>query len=204
MSATRARPMAMLLTLGFVPPRWRMPCFVMLGVFVGLGLATAHVSRAGSYMSDSPEACINCHVMTGVYMAWQRSSHAEVTHCNDCHVPHDGVFHHYSFKARDGARHSTIFTLGREPQVPRLSEGAIPVVEANCRRCHEEVVNQVHLRTWQPGDKRCWDCHREVPHGRVQSLSATSPVNRPKPPPLRLFDNEPKIGGRSSRAETSE
>ena len=138
--------------------------------------------------------------MTGEYVTWQHSSHGRVTVCNDCHVPHDGVFHHYTFKARDGVRHSTIFTLGNEPQVIRLSDSAVPVVEANCQRCHAAVVNQVHLKQWQPGDKRCWDCHREVPHGRVHSLSSVPASQRPTLPAIRLFGNEPTIGGRAPRA----
>ena len=80
---------------------------------------------------------MNCHVMTTQYLTWQHSSHARVATCNDCHVPHDNLVHKFAFKAQDGSWHATVFTMRWEPQVIRLSERAKPVVQANCRRCHE-------------------------------------------------------------------
>ena len=79
---------ASLFGLRLVPRVWRLPCFVMLGVAAGVGLFVLHVSRATSYLSDAPETCMNCHVMRTQYLTWQHSSHASVTTCNDCHVPH--------------------------------------------------------------------------------------------------------------------
>lgn len=190
-----------LATLSFLPRKWRIPCFAAFGVFAGLGLTTVHVSRAASYMTDDPEACVNCHVMTVQYATWQRSSHANVATCNDCHVPHTNVLEKYAFKARDGAYHSTIFTLRLEPQAITMSSAAIPVVEANCRRCHAELVSEVHLRQWQEGDNRCWDCHREVPHGRMRSLSAVPRVMTPQLPEIMDALGKPTIGGRLPRPE---
>ena len=89
-----------------------------------------------------------------------------------------------------------------EPQVIQLSEAAIPVVEANCRRCHENVVGQVHLMSHEEGSPRCWDCHRETPHGRGRSLSATPGVMRPQLPEIKFGDQTPQIGGRAPRPET--
>lgn len=193
------RPLRYIFSLGFVPPRWRIACFAALGLLGGVGLAVARISRAGSYLSDKPETCINCHVMNVQYATWQRSSHAGVATCNDCHVPHDNVLHHYAFKAKDGMRHATIFTLRGEPQVIRMSKAAVPVVEANCRRCHGNVVDEVHLKEYQSGDLRCWDCHRDVPHGRGRSLSSVhSPLN-PQLPDSVLGDDSPRIGGRAPR-----
>ncbi len=191
----------LLLTLGFVPPRWRVPCFALFGVFAGLGLVTTHVSRAVSYMGDDPEACANCHVMTTAYETWQQSSHGHVATCTDCHVPHTSLLAKYAWKARDGIYHSTIFTLRLEPQVIQMSSAAVPVVEANCRRCHDQLVDRVHVREWQEGDPRCWDCHREVPHGRTRSLSTTPGVMAPELPGLGTFGTEPLIGGRKPRPD---
>jgi cytochrome c nitrite reductase small subunit len=188
-----------LLTLDFIAPAWRVPTWGALGCCAGLGLATVHISRAPSYMLDSPETCINCHVMNNAYVTWNHSSHREVATCNDCHVPHDHLLHTYAFKAQDGMRHATIFTLRAEPQVINLSQAAIPVVEDNCRRCHASLVGEVHLRQWQPGDLRCWDCHREVPHGRVQSLSTTSDVMRPQLPDVLANPHNMYTGGRPVR-----
>lgn len=186
-------------TLSFLPSAWRLPCFAALGVFVGLGLAVANVSRAASYLSDAPEACTNCHVMLPQYATWQHGSHARVAVCNDCHVPHDSFVAHYAFKVRDGLRHSTMFTLRLEPQVIRMSDAAVDVVEDNCRRCHAALVEHVALDEATPGRPRCWHCHRDVPHGDVRSLSATPRIIRPELPHLGLGGGEPHIGGRAPR-----
>ncbi len=188
-----------LLTLAFLPPRFRLPVFVGLGVFAGLGLATAHLARVPSYLSDDPTTCVNCHVMGTAYLTWAHGSHRNVATCNDCHVPHDSLLKQYAFKAEDGLIHATVFTLRREPQVIRLSERAVPVVEANCRRCHGDLVSAIHPRTWEQGDPRCWDCHREVPHGRVQSLSTAFDVNAPKLPGVLDNPHRMQTGDRAPR-----
>lgn len=195
-----------LLRLSFLPPFWRLPVMLAAGALVGLGLATTHISRATSYLGDDPETCVNCHVMQTAYATWQRSSHAGVATCNDCHVPHDTLLHKYTFKARDGLRHSAMFTLRLEPQVIHASEAAIPVIESNCRRCHQEVVHAVSIASPAPADdnRRCWDCHREVPHGTTRSLSATPRVMSVQLPSPTSVDQQPTIGGRTPRPESSE
>jgi cytochrome c nitrite reductase small subunit len=195
-------------TLRFVPERWRNACFLSLGAAAGLGLFVIHISRAGSYLSDSPETCINCHVMTTQYVTWQHSSHSSAATCNDCHVPHDSLASAYAFKARDGLWHATVFTMRWEPQVIRLSPKAIPVVENNCRRCHAAVIQDVSLAepasaaiaAHEPAGLRCWDCHRETPHGAVRSLSTTPGVFQPKLPGFTSPRQEPRIGGRTPRS----
>jgi cytochrome c nitrite reductase small subunit len=185
-----------LAALRFLSPRWRPVCFLAIGVAVGMGLFVFHISRAASYLSDSPETCMNCHVMTTQYVTWQHSSHANVATCNDCHVPHTSLAAQYGFKAEDGLWHSTVFTMRWEPQAIRLSERAVPVVENNCRRCHAAVVSDVSLAAHQSGALRCWECHREVPHGTVRSLSATPGVFQPQLPPVPEPNQQPTIGGR--------
>lgn len=171
-------------SLGFLHPRWRLPAFALSGLLVGLVLLLVHVSRATSYLSDSPETCMNCHVMTDAYISWMHSSHGRDTTCNDCHVPHTSMVRAYAYKASDGLRHAAIFTLGMEPQSIRLSSWAKPVVQENCMRCHEGRVSEVSACRYEAGDLRCWDCHREVPHGRVHSLSASPDSYRPSLPPV--------------------
>jgi len=188
-----------LLALRFVPPGWRVPCFLMLGGLAGMGLFVVDVSRAPSYLSDSPETCINCHVMTTQYATWQHSSHARAATCNDCHVPHDSLLRQYGFKAKDGLWHATVFTMRWEPQVIRLSQGAVPVVEENCRRCHAGVIGEVASAAHEAGDLRCWDCHRDVPHGEVRSLSAVPDVFRPQLGPAGSAVRSPRITGRPAR-----
>lgn len=185
--------------LKWTPPAWRLPILIAGGVALGLGITVAHVSRATSYLSDSPETCVNCHVMYPQYLTWQHSSHREVATCNDCHVPHENFVRTYAFKAQDGLKHASIFTARLEPQVIRISSGAIPVVQENCVRCHIDMVHPTTLS--DPADKRlCWDCHREVPHGRVRSLSATPRDMQPELP-LIGSGEDVRIGGRNPQGE---
>ena len=111
------------------PPQWRVPVIVAVAVIIGLGFVILHISNASSYLSNDPRACINCHVMTAQYASWERSSHARVATCNDCHVPHDNPISTYAFKASDGMRHAFMFTFRLEPQVIRIKEAGINVVQ---------------------------------------------------------------------------
>jgi cytochrome c nitrite reductase small subunit len=166
--------------------KFRVVMFVLLGIMIGLGLTTFRLSNAISYLSDEPEACINCHVMTPQYSTWLHSSHRERASCNDCHVPHDNIFKKYWFKANDGLRHSFMFTFRLEPQVIKINSAGKEVMQDNCIRCHESQVSaasiiNVDLEKHMRGDGHlCWDCHREVPHGRVHSQSST-PFSRVPP-----------------------
>lgn len=158
------------------PKAWLVPIILLSGVLLGAALAIVHVSRAASYLSDDPRTCINCHIMDPQYATWQHGSHGRVATCNDCHVPHDSVFRKYFFKAKDGSRHASMFMLRMEPQVIRIHEAGTEVVQENCLRCHGKLVGDtqdyaggVHHDT----ARKCWECHRETPHGRVNSLAST-------------------------------
>lgn len=161
------------------PPAWRLPVGVLLTSFVVIGLYTAIISNATAYLSDDPKACINCHVMTPQYLTWKHSSHKTVATCNDCHVPQDSEFKKYAFKAMDGLYHSYVFTTRGEPQVIKAREASINVIQANCVHCHENQVTDakteffVEAHAADRTTRLCWECHREVPHGRTKSLSAT-------------------------------
>jgi cytochrome c nitrite reductase small subunit len=152
----------------------------MLGLILGLFVLAVRVGNAVSYMTDEPEACINCHIMTPYYAGWSRSGHQTVATCNDCHVPHENPAKGYAFKAMDGSRHAAIFTLRLEPQVYELTDLAASVVQGNCIRCHEQQVQVLDMGS--APEKRCWECHRETPHGLAQSLSSTPHVRRPALP----------------------
>lgn len=171
----------------FLPPlRWKVPVIIILGTLCGTGLYSFYVSRAWSYVSDDPATCINCHVMTTEYVTWQHSSHRERATCNDCHVPHDNIFRTYYFKATDGLRHSAIFTARTYEQSIRMLAPGNMVVQENCIRCHGDLTEMVkanvtYEETLKGNGKRCWDCHREVPHGTVRSLSATPWTEVPAP-----------------------
>jgi cytochrome c nitrite reductase small subunit len=93
-------------------------------------------------------------------------------------VPHDNVFNKYFFKAKDGLYHASIFTLRAEPQVIKALEPSIRVIQDNCIRCHQDQVTDAKLLDWADDHhyartgRTCWECHRELPHGRVKSLSS--------------------------------
>jgi len=184
------------------PPRWRVPALLSAAMLAGLALYVLYISRAPSYLSDDPATCMNCHIMAPQYATWNHSSHREWATCNDCHVPHNNVVNKYYFKAKDGMRHATIFTLRKEPQVITIREEGREVVQDNCIRCHgsllsDEKVNNYNLQTHHARMERpCWDCHRETPHGRVNSISSVPYARVPVPGSvlpqwLRKLNKEP-------------
>lgn len=164
-----------------IPPKnWQLAVTLVAGVFFGLSVYILYISNAASYISDDPKTCINCHVMNTQYVGWLNSSHREKASCNDCHVPHNSILNKYFFKAKDGLRHATIFTLRQEPQVIIIKEEGSKVVQHNCIRCHNDLItdNKILSKTkkfdhFRTDGRKCWECHREVPHGRVRSLSST-------------------------------
>lgn len=151
---------------------------VLLAILAGLVLYLFYISRAYSYLSDDPQACVNCHIMAPQYATWVHSSHRERAHCNDCHVPHDNFLVKYYFKAKDGLRHATVFTLRNEPQVIFIREEGREVVQDNCIRCHSDLITNERIMAYntrfhhERTERECWECHRETPHGRVNSLSS--------------------------------
>lgn len=169
------------------PDKWKLPVLFISAISAGLIAYVFYISKAHSYLSDKPETCVNCHIMAPQYATWSHSAHREVTNCNDCHVPHNNVFNKYYFKAKDGMRHATMFTLRLEPQVIFIHKAGQKVVQQNCIRCHSNKItdsrmlaltNEYHdYRT----ERQCWECHRETPHGRVNSLSSVPNAKVPLP-----------------------
>jgi cytochrome c nitrite reductase small subunit len=169
------------------PAGWIIPVSIAGSLITGIIIYLFYISRAASYLSDKPETCVNCHIMAPQYATWSHSAHREQAHCNDCHVPHNNELNKYFFKAKDGMRHATIFTLRAEPQVIFIKEAGQRVVQNNCIRCHENVISDFRMNQADAGftmlrkERRCWDCHREVPHGRVNSLSSVPYARVPLP-----------------------
>ncbi|HBL75006.1 MAG: cytochrome c nitrite reductase small subunit [Bacteroidetes bacterium GWF2_42_66] len=169
------------------PKEWRFPVLILCGIFAGFGIYSFYISKAHSYLSDQPETCVNCHIMAPQYATWNHSSHREHANCNDCHVPHNNVLNKYFFKAKDGMRHASMFTLRMEPQVIFIHEAGRNVVHNNCIRCHSnllldpKLVLTVKNQEVHATNRVCWECHREVPHGRVNSLSSVPNARVPLP-----------------------
>lgn len=157
--------------------RWRTVAVFITAIFTGLFLFMAKEAEVTSYLGDNPQTCVNCHVMTPVYNSWLHSSHRENANCNDCHVPHNNVVNKYYFKAKDGLYHAAVFTTRTEPDVITMKEASAKVVQQNCIRCHIQQVTQTKYASWiedhneNRTTRRCWECHKEVPHGRAQGIS---------------------------------
>lgn len=172
------------------PDQWKLPVILLLALFTGLALFSFHISNASSYLGDKPETCVNCHIMAPQYATWYHSAHREKTNCNDCHVPHNNVFNKYFFKAKDGLRHATMFTLRLEPQVIFIHEAGRNAVHKNCIRCHKELLTDSKLLAYNTithtnrMERNCLDCHRTTPHGRVNSLSSVPWARVPLPGPV--------------------
>jgi cytochrome c nitrite reductase small subunit len=169
------------------PEKWKVPVIFVSGILAGLFIYVFYISKAYSYLSDNPKTCVNCHIMAPQYATWTHSAHREVTNCNDCHVPHNNVFNKYFFKAKDGMRHATIFTLRKEPQVIFIHEAGQKVVQNNCIRCHSNTLTDSKMLALTKEyhqyrtERKCWECHRETPHGRVNSLSSVPYAKVPLP-----------------------
>ena len=136
---------------------------VVLGLALGVGGYTFVYARGGSYMTNDPAACANCHIMREQFEGWQRSSHRNVAVCNDCHAPHD-LIGKYTTKARNGFWHSFYFTTGGFPDPIQITPRNARITENACRTCHAEIVAAID--TSGPGQERpsCVSCHRNVGH----------------------------------------
>jgi cytochrome c nitrite reductase small subunit len=135
------------------------------GLLIGLAGYTFHYAEGGSYFSEDPKACVNCHVMQDQYDGWQKASHHAVATCNDCHIPHDFVGK-YSVKAENGIRHSKGFTFQDFHEPIRIKPRNSKVLQANCMHCHADVVHDI-ATLGSAGDEsnNCVRCHATVGHG---------------------------------------
>lgn len=157
----RRRPRQRL--FGFLP-MWSWLIVVgIAGGIAGIGAYTFLYAEGASYLSDDPQACVNCHVMRDVYAAWGKSSHKAVAACNDCHTPHTSIIAKYAVKAINGVNHSLAFTTGAYPQAIRITPLNRDVAQGNCLNCHAELVSLIsHANSSNPTD--CLRCHSRVGH----------------------------------------
>ena len=168
--------------------RAKVALLLVSGVVVGLGGLFLYLLRFHTYLGDDPSACVNCHIMTPYYATWMHGAHARNTTCNDCHVPHDNVFRKYFFKGKDGMNHVYKFVTRQERQAIRAIDESAEVIMENCVRCHAtlntELVNTgriTYMDVKCDAGKACWDCHRDVAHGKMNSLSSTPNAEVPLP-----------------------
>ena len=138
---------------------------VAVGIAAGLGGYTFVYAKGGSYLTNDPAACANCHVMQEHLDAWRKSSHRHVAVCNDCHTPHNLVGK-YAVKSSNGFWHSFAFTSGSFPDPLRIKPGNRSVAESQCRRCHEPIVAAMDGPHRREQRAECIHCHRDAGHMR--------------------------------------
>ena len=171
---------------GLFSYRQKIGLCLIAGIVVGLGGLFMYLLRAHTYLGDDPSACVNCHIMTPYYATWSHSSHGRIDQqsngatCNDCHVPHQNLAVYYGFKAVDGLKHTAYFVGHMEHQAIKAETLTGQVVMDNCIRCHTQLNTEFvktgrmgYMTQQAQGGKVCWDCHRNVPHGGMNSLMAT-------------------------------
>jgi cytochrome c nitrite reductase small subunit len=135
----------------------------LIGTIMGLGLYTFAYGRGFSYLSNDPQACINCHVMRDVWEGWNHSSHKAVASCNDCHIPHNLPAKYYA-KALNGLHHSAAFTTGNFHEPIKITKFNRDILKRNCLHCHGSFIDPIiHQRNEEPID--CLHCHSRVGHG---------------------------------------
>ena len=106
---------------------------LLVGICVGVGAFTFSYAEGLSYMSNDPNACVNCHVMREQLDSWAKSGHHHVAVCNDCHTPHNLVGK-YTTKAINGWNHSKAFTLQDFHQPIQITKRNKDIVQENCIR----------------------------------------------------------------------
>jgi len=134
----------------------------VLGFTGTLGVVTVHYGQGTAYLSDDPEACTQCHIMSEPYDAWVKSSHHAVATCNACHVP-EGPVRKWISKADNGFFHSWAFTFGGHPDPIRIKPRNRAIAERNCVRCHAELTHPLT----QGSDEAftsCLHCHKDAGH----------------------------------------
>jgi cytochrome c nitrite reductase small subunit len=137
----------------------------IVGIPLGVGAYTTDYAEATSYLTNDPRACVNCHVMRDHYDGWQKASHHAAASCNDCHVPVDFLGKYWT-KLEHGWRHSKGFTLQDFHEPIRIHPSSRAVVEANCVRCHGELVSELSGHALAHGETtQCLHCHTDVGHG---------------------------------------
>ncbi len=144
---------------------------LLVGTSVGAGSYTFYQGKGWSYLSNDPQACVNCHIMREQYDGWQKASHHAVATCNDCHVPHDLVGKYLS-KAENGFWHSKGFTLQDFHEPIQIRPHNMETLRHNCIDCHQGLVSELMGEPGQHygggehgGESKCVHCHRDVGHG---------------------------------------
>ncbi|MBI5209979.1 MAG: NapC/NirT family cytochrome c [Elusimicrobia bacterium] len=114
--------------------------------------------------SESNDFCAACHLMKPRHESWMRMGKHAQTRCVDCHLPNRHWVPRLLRKAVDGTKGTAAFLAGAVPDPIRLSSRGRRTAQANCVRCHADMVSRIDAT------RACWDCHRKTTHvgeGRI-------------------------------------
>lgn len=136
---------------------------VLIGAAVGAFLSFGPPNLLAK--SKTPEFCASCHVMEAEYEAWFHEGAHRRINCVDCHLPHQNLALHYTWKTIDGMTDVYVFYSGNVPDPIVLSSHGRNVLRKNCIRCHEETVAMID------NERNCWDCHRRLSHIRSGAIA---------------------------------
>ena len=136
---------------------------MLAGVVLGVGVFTFGYAKGGSYLTDDPQSCANCHVMQEQFAAWLKGSHRKAAVCNDCHAP-AGFISKYAVKAINGFFHSWAFTTGRFPDNIRITQMNLRVSRQACLNCHGELMSATTTAREHGAAIDCLACHRDAGH----------------------------------------
>jgi cytochrome c nitrite reductase small subunit len=75
----------------------------LVGIPAGVGAFTFVYAKGFSCLCIA-RACVNCHIMTPQYDAWQKSGHRHAAICVACHLRDAGIASHSPKEVDDGNR----------------------------------------------------------------------------------------------------
>lgn len=145
--------------------KWGLRGLILLGAAFGAFLIiafTLQIPAVGKTIG-SPQACGTCHVMDYEVTTLAKSAHRDLA-CLDCHGA-QGFVEKPVEEVKSASRHLFIFMTNATPDVIKPQHESLEIIQSNCAQCHAQRIEQVHVGNAETG-KFCFDCHRNVPHGR--------------------------------------
>lgn len=130
---------------------------------LGLGLFTFGYAKGSSYLTNDPNAYVNCHVMQENMDSWNKSSHRKAVVCSDCHTP-PGLIPKWTSKALNGFFHSLAFTTGRFPDNIRITPRNFAITDQSCLKCPEDITSGLRAVRVHADGLSCVRCHANVGH----------------------------------------
>ena len=140
-----------------------------LGCLAGgfaLGLLVCGIGAGMMSFSGSPAFCGSCHAMKGEAATFAKSTHQKQD-CVECHLPHDNMAIYMIEKGRTGMVDTYHEVMRDYPAHIKLSADGKKTVNANCLRCHENTMKNVHAQIGVDLDTGadCMKCHSSIAHG---------------------------------------